>query len=357
MSEQLLTVCLITYNHANYIEEALDSILMQEVDVPWGLVIADDFSTDGTRKILEQYQKKHPKLIKLILQDKNYGPQKNWLDLMAEPKSEYVLYAEGDDYFTDPNKFQKQIDFLEAHKDFAICFHPVRVVYEGIQRPDEIYPSSAHRFDKEVLGLEDILTRNFIQTNSVMYRWGFNDQDIRDNFPKQIFPGDWYLHILHALNGKIGFIPDVMAVYRRHTDGAMWGLHTDNDKFMLKYGVDWLGMHVAVMEACRDRKEVKRLAEGSVITMLNTIVALDQKYGEHKLLEAITRFPEAFELYTYDLKDQATQLIEHSEKQATIIQHYVDMSNALKDENLMIKNRSLVKLDSAMRRHIKRSNK
>lgn len=243
MNKPLLSVCLITYNQAQYIKEAIEGVLMQKVDFTWELIIADDCSTDGTREILLEYEKKFPNFIKLILQKNNIGPEKNWLDLMAYPKSTYVLYMEGDDYITDPCKFQKQVDFLEKNPDFSLCFHPVRVIYEDKSRPDEIFPSFEQRFKKDVLGLEDLLVHNFIQTNSVMYRWRFIEGEIKDIFPKDIMPGDWFLHLLHAQIGKIGFIDEIMAVYRRHQGSIFWEYNRDMDNLHLKYGIQELNFH------------------------------------------------------------------------------------------------------------------
>ena len=109
-STPLLTVCLITYNHVNHISSAIEGILSHKTSFQIHLVIADDFSVDGTRAILSEYKEKHPDLITLILQKENVGPEKNWLDLISYPDSEYIAYIEGDDYWTDPYKLQKQVE-------------------------------------------------------------------------------------------------------------------------------------------------------------------------------------------------------------------------------------------------------
>ena len=126
----LLSVCLITYNHVKYIEQAIEGVMLQQVNFPWELIIADDCSTDGTREIVLRYQKKYPEIIKLILQEKNTGPTQNFMDLITYPSSKYIAYFEGDDYWTDPLKLQKQVDFLEANEDYSICFHEAMVLYE-----------------------------------------------------------------------------------------------------------------------------------------------------------------------------------------------------------------------------------
>ena len=123
MESSLLSVRLITYNHEKYIRQAIDSILAQKVNFTWDIVIADDFSTDSTRSILIEYEKKYPNLIKLILQKENVGPARNFVDLISFKTSSYIAYIEGDDYWTDSLKLQKQVDFLEKNIDYSICFH------------------------------------------------------------------------------------------------------------------------------------------------------------------------------------------------------------------------------------------
>ena len=255
MSKPLLSVCLIAYNQAQYVQEAIDTILAQKVNFPWELIIADDCSTDGTKEILLEYKQKYPNFIKLILQRSNVGPESNWLDLMAYPKSKYVLYGEGDDYFSDPTKLQRQVDFLESHDNFSICFHPVKVIHEDGSRPHEVFPTPQLRHNKTVLDLSDLLAGNFIQTNSAMYRWRFVEKNIKDVFPRNIAPGDWFLHILHAQVGKIGFINRVMAVYRRHDKSLWWA--ASNEEFWEKNGLAHLGMYAEVLKLCGDKAELK----------------------------------------------------------------------------------------------------
>src|SRR5260221_9377408 len=107
MSTPLLSVCLITYNHSKFIRQAIEGVLMQSVNFSWELIIADDCSTDGTREILLEYKQKYPDFIKLILQKQNVGPAKNWLGLITSPKSKYIAYFEGDDFWIHPFKLQK----------------------------------------------------------------------------------------------------------------------------------------------------------------------------------------------------------------------------------------------------------
>jgi len=213
MKKPLLSVCLITYNHANYIEQAIEGVLMQSVNFPWELIIADDFSTDGTREILLKYKEKYPNFIKLILQEKNVGPGKNFSDLLNEPQSKYIAYFEGDDYWTDPLKLQKQVDFLEANPDYGMVHTKYKIFLElenkevSISTPKDNYNS----FFKSIL-----LGNYAIGTLTVCFR-----KEIYLGYLEEIFPhskewllGDLPLWLYISQNSKINYIDEVTSVYR-----------------------------------------------------------------------------------------------------------------------------------------------
>lgn len=236
MTKPRVSILCITYNQGRFIRDALDGFIMQKTNFPFEVLIHDDASTDGTADIIREYAKKYPDIIKPILQTENQWSKGKYVDKRFNwPRitGEYVAINEGDDYWTDPHKLQKQVDFLEAHPDYSVCFHPVRVVWDNGAHPDSIFPSKKHRFHKTTLELSDLLKHNFIQTNSVMYRWR---RECIDLYPDGILPGDWYVHLLHAQVGKIGFIPDVMSVYRRN-DGGIWTGAYESDAWFEKYGL------------------------------------------------------------------------------------------------------------------------
>jgi len=114
----MLSIGVLTYNHAEYIADAIDSLLIQEIDYDYEIVIADDFSTDGTREIVQAYAEKYPDIIRLILQEENVGIERNSNTLKKACKGRYRATFEGDDYCLDPYRFQKQIEFLENNQDY-----------------------------------------------------------------------------------------------------------------------------------------------------------------------------------------------------------------------------------------------
>lgn len=222
----LLSVCLITYNHVNYIEQAIESVLMQQVNFPWELIIADDFSIDGTRQIVLSYQKKYPEIIKLILQEKNTGAAQNFMDLITYPASKYIAYFEGDDYWTDPNKLQKQVDFLQANDDYAICFHSVK-----IENSIKNITQYSDRNLKTESTIFDYATKNYIPTPSVLFR----NCDLTNyhQWAQKCLIGDYVLFLYIAQFGKIHFIQEDMAVYRVHASSAWNGI--DYNVSLLNY--------------------------------------------------------------------------------------------------------------------------
>jgi glycosyltransferase involved in cell wall biosynthesis len=205
--ESLLTVCIITYNHVNFIQQAIEGVLLQKVNFKLEIIIADDFSTDGTREIIIDYGKKYPDLISLILQPKNVGPLKNWIDLIKAPKSKYIAYFEGDDYWTDSNKLQKQINFLENNGEFVLCYHGVKILYsDGLLKDDFI-----EKTKKEVSSIYDLaIWGNYIHTCSIVFRNFVNT--IPEN--NEIFLCDYFLYMHLATFGNIKKLPETMAVYR-----------------------------------------------------------------------------------------------------------------------------------------------
>jgi glycosyltransferase involved in cell wall biosynthesis len=226
-----VSIVIITYNHERFIAQALDSVLMQRVDFAFEIVVGEDCSTDATRKIVCEYQRRFPDLIRLQLLERNEGAMSNALQAMAVCEGEYMAFLEGDDYWTSTQKLQIQVDFLDAHHDFCGCFHNVAVVQDG--QTEHLY----HRNPlKEVFTLRDIVSDNMIPTCSAMFR--------RHLFPRlpEWFSGmpmgDWPMHVLNAEHGNYGYLNEVMAAYRIH-EGGSWSM---------KKKIDLLRKSIAAME-------------------------------------------------------------------------------------------------------------
>jgi len=208
------SVLMITYEHAKYVAQAIDSALMQRTAFPYELVVGDDGSTDGTREIIEGYARRHPEVVRPLWADRNIGMVPNFARCWEACRGEYIAVLEGDDYWISPDKLQRQVDAMERHPEWAVCFQRVRVVYDDGRPPGE-QPTGPQ---KPVFTLRDLLAGNPIQTCGVVYRAGVVSA-LPAGFAGLAL-GDWPLAILHALHGDIGFLDEVMAVYRRHAGGA-----------------------------------------------------------------------------------------------------------------------------------------
>ncbi len=242
----IVSIICVAYNQAEFIRQTLDGFIMQKTNFPFDVIIHDDASTDGTADIIREYANKYPKIIKPIFQTENqYSKNTPILSKYVWPKirSKYVAMCDGDDYWCDENKLQKQVDFLDSHPDFSICFHPVSVFWNDGSQPDSVWPGTAELHHKN---LKTLMQRNFIPNCSVMYRWRAGGMNITKEYPSGIYPCDWFVHLLHARHGKIGFLPDIMSRYRRHSGGISFVSEYGDDALHMKYGTAELNFFIAV---------------------------------------------------------------------------------------------------------------
>lgn len=150
--EPLVSVCCITYNHKNYISDAIESFLSQRTTFPFEIIIGEDCSIDNTREIVEKYKKKYPNLIKIVVSDTNVGMNKNFIRTLNECSCKYIAFCEGDDYWTDSKKLQKQVDFLEDNHEYSFCWTRFTTLRQetGIMSPDK----NTKHFSNNCLGVD-----------------------------------------------------------------------------------------------------------------------------------------------------------------------------------------------------------
>lgn len=211
-----VSACIITYNHQDYIIESIEGALSQKLNCEYEIVIGIDKSTDETLKICEDYASKYPAKIRLLKRETNLGMIGNWVDTIKSCKGSYIAICEGDDYWTDPLKLQKQVDFLDTNSEFSICFTDYQVLYEQkkiISQPNLIVKHKS----KSTFSRSSIILNNFIPTLTVVFR---NNKQILDYIKTELFPADWFVHILNSNYGKIKFLPFESAVYRIHNGGV-----------------------------------------------------------------------------------------------------------------------------------------
>lgn len=207
----LVSICCLAYNHEAYIRQCLDGFMMQKTTFPIEILIHDDASTDNTADIIREYEKKYPTIIKPIYQVENQyskGVRVGVVYNLSRVRGKYVALCEGDDYWIDPLKLQKQVDFMESHPECSMCFHRCRELMDGVDVPIVF----RHLKEGYYTG-KDILETWTVPTASVFFH---NYGSYLQQQCKGIIHGDIFLFLLLAERGKLYCLPDVMSVYRRN---------------------------------------------------------------------------------------------------------------------------------------------
>ncbi len=210
-----VTALVVAYNHEPFVAAALDSALAQETAFDYEVLVSEDCSTDRTREIVLDYHRRHPERMRLILSERNLRSNAVVARGIRAARGEFVALLDGDDQWTSPRKLQKQVEFLDAHPDCALCFHNAEVVHEDGSRPPWLWTPPGQ---KTILALADLWRGNVIATASAMFRRA----SIAEIPPwyDTLFPiTDWPLYILAAEHGGIGYLNEVMSLYRYHAGG------------------------------------------------------------------------------------------------------------------------------------------
>lgn len=209
-----LSICCITYNHGKFIRQALDGFQKQKTNFEIEIIICDDNSKDDTKEIISIYAANDPR-IRFIANEKNIGMMPNFIQALQACTGNYIALCEGDDYWINENKLQKQVDFLEQHKDVAVCFHRAKLVYdEGISESFR----DINKDTPQVTTLHDLVKGNYIHTPTCVFRKTVN---VFPNWFVKVPTGDWVLHMLNAEHGNIYFMQEEMAAYRIHYGGVL----------------------------------------------------------------------------------------------------------------------------------------
>lgn len=216
-NDPLVSVCVISYNQEQFIKQAIDGILAQKTDFLFELVISDDASTDGSQKIIKEYELQYPDIIRNISKEKNLGSQSNFYSTMQAAKGKYIALCEGDDYWTDNSKLQKQIDFLEKNPEYGLCYARAKLFHNTKQK---FYRAA---IGGPVLSFEEIFVKgNRITTLTACFR-----KELYLKYLKEIKPldknwllGDLPLWLWFYYNTKVYYSPDIVAVYRKLENSA-----------------------------------------------------------------------------------------------------------------------------------------
>lgn len=223
MQDPLVSICCLVYNHEPYIRECLDGFMMQKTDFPFEVLIHDDASTDKSAEIIREYEEKYPEIIKPIYQTENQyskGIGVTRVFQFPRAKGKYIALCEGDDYWTDPLKLQKQVDFLEANNEYSLCVGGFKKINVYNKECDEIIiiPYGVNKSNEGYdFTLEEIKKGWLTKTLTAVFR---NDITLNDKLGKYKYGRDinLFYHILKT--GKGFYFTEVMGVYRIHEGGV-----------------------------------------------------------------------------------------------------------------------------------------
>ena len=268
--QKKVSVCMITYNHEKFISQAIEGVLMQETDFDFELVIGEDFSTDTTRAICEQYANKYPEKIRLLPSSRNFGSMRNFMRTLNECRGEYIALCEGDDYWTDPLKLQKQVDILENSDRYNLCFHNVDVVNNTGVFIGKVYMEGR----KKEISFTDLAKGDYTKTCSVVFK--------NTTLFKSFIQNQNYIHqdttlFLTLLEDGTGYyLNETMAAYRLH-EGGIW-----TGKNAFQRNKDGIINNRIIAEYYSNRKEkiyfkneILRLIKGNFVICKN-----DKRYSK-----------------------------------------------------------------------------
>ncbi len=214
----VVSVFMLTYLHADYIKQAINGVLIQECNFPIELIIADDRSPDNTEEVVLEFLKDHPKrdIVRYTRHKENKGMHGNFQWMTDVARGKYIAQCEGDDYWTDPHKLQRQVDFLEENPDYGLVYTKARVYDEKKQ---QFWKSTQGR---EILNKDDVLYQNPITSLTSVYRSDLNQLYLKDygEMRRNWKMGDYPKWIWFNYNSKIHFIDEATAVYRKLENSA-----------------------------------------------------------------------------------------------------------------------------------------
>ncbi|HFV1831871.1 TPA: glycosyltransferase family 2 protein, partial [Escherichia coli] len=213
-SKVVISICCITFNHADYIEKCIEGFLAQKFPHKMEIIIGDDLSSDGTREKLQKIQLQHPDLIKVIYNQENMGANKNILSVLRQAKGEFIAFCEGDDYWIHEDKLYLQYKLLKTNPSVDFCFHSAYMDSEGEKKLHFKYGERTKKFY-----INDVLkvAGQFAPTSSYMFRRNII-YALPAWFPQSCI-GDLFMEIYSMKKGGI-YIPLPMSVYRVNSVGS-----------------------------------------------------------------------------------------------------------------------------------------
>lgn len=219
----LVSVIMITYGHEKYIKQAVESVLNQKTNFLYELLISDDNSPDNTESVINKIIKENSNGAKInyTKHSSNLGMNENYFWSVNKCKGSLIAVCEGDDYWIDPLKLQKQVNFLLNNLNYSMVFTPAEIEFENSNRPNKLR-NRYKNYNTANFNLEDVLRLGgaFYPTCTSMYRKNIYELNSVNRFMTLHSTGDYPIAILASMKGKIGYINDITSVYRVQTNSV-----------------------------------------------------------------------------------------------------------------------------------------
>lgn len=262
MKPEVSIICK-TYNHENYIEDTISSFIEQKTTFPFEVIIHDDASLDKTPIIINKLKEKHPNIIKVIHQQQNTynnGINTDKINIYPEVSGKYIAFCEGDDFWTDTDKLQKQYEFMELNSDYTLCFHGVQIINN---RKEKILNRTIGPIGggNQEFKLYDVGKSGFIHISSMFLKADLLKHDIPEwvYFIKGGIGGDLKIAIYSALKGRVYYIDQIMSSYRIGVNNSLM------DRMRKSYSVDmkleYEKLIIRLLEEIKENSDSRNLNE------------------------------------------------------------------------------------------------
>ena len=274
MNKPVISACIISYNQEKYLEQTLELAASQKLNVSYEIIVSDDCSTDGSSELIEKFSKKHPS-IKVLKHSTNLGMHKNWVTAINSCEGDFVAICEGDDFWQDEFKLQKQYDALTNDKQAFSCFtdaaleshKPLDLRHNSYLKENGVEPKAC------TYDLQEIATRNFIPTCTLMFRktgtWTPPASYYKSPY------ADWFLHIHNTLQGHSILLPEPTSTYRLHDAGVFGQISLDHRNIVK------LRCLLALKVGFLDNEILNGIFRSSIRDELYLIAEANQKSGKH----------------------------------------------------------------------------
>lgn len=287
--EVKVSVVIITYNHAEYIQEAIESILNQKTEFDFEFIISNDCSTDETDAIINKFIFGHEKgnMIRYFNHTHNLGMMANFTFALSKCLGKYIAFCDGDDYWIDPLKLQKQFILMESNPSLSACYHKIKWVFTY---PTTVDPNlESNEGDKDIYTINDILDRGWFIRSCSMF---FKNLKLPKDF-ETLIVGDYPLHVLLAFKGDIAFLNECMGVYRINNKGfSEMNLITDDfDKCKKKFlGTIYLNEYLDLQTQKKYTIKFKYRKNEEIYSYIRFIIDKHPRKLLSELFEIITKY-------------------------------------------------------------------